>query len=548
MLVWYGILLVVLPQIARSTLSYTRTSLRDGSELQRLINQAVSSSAPMVTLPPGSYRFNQSLLVDSARNLAILAAGVEMLFQVLPGNASTPPRSIGVRLIDCNNVSLAGSINQPLVLDYDPPAFWQGTIQTVANSIPNLESELVMMADEGFAPLLSWWAHYRSAATIVAVFFDGQQDRMSLLQPAGVHSWIFNPTNITPAACPSQWHHALAPRANPCATITGWDFDWQRPAVDDVLTIAPLTGYTLNLANSSHVHITDLAMYGASSKGITELDGIGSHHYERVVLGRRPGSNHRLAINSDAFHSAGTQLGPTVRNCTFGWLGDDFFNIHSTMQLVLNGSAGEAFVVEPLLAPAELALYGENSAYGTAVQFENAGPGARLTVHSLPTMTVRQSLTVVGHPSLVVDPEVVAKALGLTAVLTERGLSAAWNFTVKVWRVAVVEDASSLLPGDIIVMDDWSAQAAVVEGNVFHDTYCTPGRLKCPNCRVEGNMFRNAVIHTLQLHALPAFLEGPVLCPNMSLTNNVLENCGRSPVTTVLSWTSNLSVVNNTFL
>eukprot|EP00730_Choanoeca_flexa_P015122 TRINITY_DN6865_c0_g1_i1.p1 TRINITY_DN6865_c0_g1~~TRINITY_DN6865_c0_g1_i1.p1 ORF type:complete len:552 (+),score=114.01 TRINITY_DN6865_c0_g1_i1:133-1656(+) len=500
--------------------------------------------ASSITLPAGIYHFDQSLHVTNASDLVIDASGVELQFQLYPSNSSRQPYATGFRLIDCSNVTVRGSQGRPLIIDYQPAAYWQGTIEAIPQSIPNLRPQLMMAADPDFPPLHTWWPGYQNAHVTVAIFFDGQADQMSLLQPAGVHTWQFDPQTVVPLNCS---FYGLSTRANrtDCSMIQDWNFDWQRPAVGDVLTIAPLTGYTLNIANSSLVTVQDVHIYGSPNKAITEFDGHGQHTYRRVVIGRRPGGNRRLAANSDAFHSAGTQVGPTLRNCSFSWVGDDFFNIHNTLQLVLNASDRAIVVVEPLLRPDQLALYGYNTAYGTAVQFEHTKPGFTLSIHDPSNAKLKQQMTVAEHPSSITDANVIAQAKQLQHVLATRGLDVAEAFDVRVWRVPVTTDTSALQAGDLISMDDWSARDASVQACNFRDTYCTSGRIKCPGGQIIGNVFQRAVIHTLQLHALPQFLEGPIITPNMTFADNQLVNCGRAPVTTMMQWTPGLVMKNN---
>jgi hypothetical protein len=367
---------------------------------------------------------------------------------------------------------------------------------------------------------------------------------MSLLNPAGVHTWGFAPTGIV--ADP------MAPNAS---LIQGWDFDWQLPAEGDFLTIMPLTGYTVNVANSSTVALHDLSIYAAPNKAITELDGPGSHSYTRIYLGRRPGDNvSLLAANSDAFHSAGTRLGPTLRNSEFGWCGDDFFNIHSTLQILLNRSLSpdgspRLFVVEPLLNMDQAQLYGVNSAYGTALQFEHATIGMRLSGFDPSTLApLGPPVQLLTDPVPVVDEASLRAAEALYDVLVARGLPVAGRFGVRLWQVATTtpDDSPSWTAGTLLTMDDWSAAQATVLDNHFHDGYCTAGRLKCPNCSALQNRFERAVIHSLQLVPLPTFLEGHLRPANMTFAGNVLSGCGRSPLVVIPALAPGLVLFNNT--
>lgn len=89
-------------------------------------------------------------------------------------------------------------------------------------------------------------------------------------------------------------------------------------------------------------------IYGSSSMGILESGGRGGHVYEQVRIGRRDGSDRLLATCADGIHSNGVLRGPTVRSSEIGFTGDDTFNVHNSIAVVIDRlSSTEVVVLDP---------------------------------------------------------------------------------------------------------------------------------------------------------------------------------------------------------
>jgi hypothetical protein len=273
------------------------------------------------------------------------------------------------------------------------------------------------------------------------------------------------------------------------------------------------------VANSSLVSVVDVAIHTAPNKAITEFDGQGGHRYERVIIDRAEGSNKLLAANSDAFHSSGCRSGPSIVDCSFGFTGDDYFNIHNTMQIVLNvsrvprsssskrrhasSSSGatedanevhstearadsavdtQIFVAEPLLDALMTSQYGFNTAYGTAVQFENVHDGDELELYHSSDLAEAGVVQVSQRPYRLTADR--ADAAAATTALASAGLAVAANIgAVVLWRVSLAPSAAadSIAAGMLVNMRGWDAGDALVTGSRFHDSYCTSGRIKVIN-------------------------------------------------------------------
>eukprot|EP00039_Didymoeca_costata_P032708 m.38969 g.38969 ORF g.38969 m.38969 type:complete len:571 (+) comp9499_c0_seq2:362-2074(+) len=539
------------------------TTRIDGDVVQTLITKAIANNALVVKIPPGEYYFERSLIVENAQNLRITMSGVSLVFTLHKGNTSSAnqPVATGIRIINSHNTTLEGSEHSPLVIDYDPLPYWQGTVVQVLPELPSLQPMYVLKPLNSVEDLSSWWKGMKEAE-LVSIFWkpDGE---MSLATPAGVHTWTFDAT-ITNTSCPSdnsETHTSQSSQQEEqCSIISQWDYGWQAADVGDQLTIQPLTGYTLNIANSSLVELTDIVIHSSPNKALTEFDGLGGHVYERVKVIRNPQGEGLLAANSDAFHSAGCKNGPTIRYCEFSNCGDDFFNVHNTMQIVakdvvVDENDVELYIAEPLLHESSAKLYGKNTAYGTAVQFEHVRQGDNLTFYRPHDLLLVATASVVSAtPSSIVMPSNASQEI--SAALTKLGLPVAESFGVVTWRLIVsltqvipeLLQAGTLPMGYVVNMEGWGAKNTLITESHFHHGYCTAGRMKSTDGVIDGNVFNSSIIHNLQLAPLPQWLEGPMRASNMRFTNNIIMNSGANPITTVPLWAPKLVLQNNSIL
>merc|ERR1719201_435926 len=135
------------------------------------------------------------------------------------------------------------------------------------------------------------------------------------------------------------------------------------PQPQDKITAHIRVGFTLHMLNSTRVHTRHSSIHGAPGFAISEYDGYGRHSYFNVSVGRRRNplgkaghdphaicgqSNPTggrlcfglIASNNDALHSSGCRHGPSFEQGELSYCLDDWVNIHSRAQIVLdNGRA-----------------------------------------------------------------------------------------------------------------------------------------------------------------------------------------------------------------
>ena len=168
--------------------------------------------------------------------------------------------------------------------------------------------------------------------------------------------------------CPGHGAGTLQPQ-NSSTTPAGQSLFALLPTAKkgDKITISMRKGITWHVQNSTNVTTRGVAIHSASLFGLSEFDGGGGHTWENIWLGRRTHlAGHQdtqlcgrppgrlcfgvLASNADAFHSSGCKQGPTLRNVTLSNNFDDFFNLHSRLQMVGTvTSKHELVILDPRL-------------------------------------------------------------------------------------------------------------------------------------------------------------------------------------------------------
>lgn len=112
----------------RLALTMDGQPIRDGAALQREVNASIAAGDPSYSVAEGAYYFDDGspLLLYRARNWSLLAdpGRVTLWFRV-----TREWRTGGVLILECTDVRVYG-----LAVDYDPPAFYQGTVLSLIDS------------------------------------------------------------------------------------------------------------------------------------------------------------------------------------------------------------------------------------------------------------------------------------------------------------------------------------------------------------------------------------------------------------------------------
>ena len=358
--------------------------------------------------------------------------------------------------------------------------------------------------------------------------------------------------------------------------------------VGDKVTISMRKGITWHVQNSSRVTTSNISIHGASLFGVSEFDGLGSHVYENVWLGRRRGAAAAggagsgdagagpelcgrtpgrlcfgiLASNADAFHSSGCKHGPKLLNVTLSNNFDDFLNVHSRMQL-LGDVLGptELMILDPRLQVAEGVP--NDTPYGAAETMPNARPGDVLQFHALNTFLPRGSATIASLER-VHDLELIAK-YGAAAVAATSG-APPYNMwppmggsvqpdvgqlcgafakahglpacASRVWKVTFTAPVpAGIEKFDIVSLKGWDNAGLEVRECQFF------GGIDGVHSKSNGAVFAGNTLACTGFDVSPwqHYLEGPPHLKNMTVTNNTFTACGGHYGT----YTVNCSGMNN---
>jgi hypothetical protein len=311
---------------------------------------------------------------------------------------------------------------------------------------------------------------------------------------------------------------------------------------------------TLNLLNCTRVTVTDTIIRRGYNMILTAFNGGGDHKFTRVKF-----DSNLSRLNRDAIHFSDQRVGPTIVDSVIGYTGDDLFNIHTTLMVVVTcDTPTSCIMVNPHLHGPDMM----NTVYHTNCVMENVLPGKdkmsffrwptaafetqryTTTVDSTGTGTSTDkpdsdpdSLTVSGVRR-VLDAALLAEAASLVPELTGPKLNpvSMTNVTVgwHAWDVWRVEFSSPVPRGvgrtALVQIDTISNSGTTIRNSLLTDTNCNLGRFKSSHSVIEGNTFRNADIPSLELSWLPQFFEGPVILSNVTVANNVIEGEGGVPV------------------
>ena len=266
-------------------------------------------------------------------------------------------------------------------------------------------------------------------------------------------------------------------------------------------------GITYNLLNCSDVISEDITIYKAPFFSVTAFNGGGGHTFRRFHLPNDTATNAKgrpsdpYPHQRDAFHFTDLRRGVVVEDSHASGFGDDFFNSHNTIMLVLKReSPTTLLIINPHLQNVKKGENGiisnKNTVYGTNCVLENLragdsvhffgcpaclssnGPGKNTNCTEedflIPPLGSDDSF-IAGNPEEVTDAAVLADAAALAHNLTKFT-----NFDASdVWRVkftAALPD--SVGRAALVNIDAFSTPGTVIQNNNFSYTKYNLGRFK----------------------------------------------------------------------
>jgi hypothetical protein len=239
-----------------------------------------------------------------------------------------------------------------------------------------------------------------------------------------------------------------------------------------------LTSIAICCTYNSDVVSEDITIYKAPFFSVTAFNGGGGHVFRRfhmpMIDPESPNSTNPWPHERDAFHFTDLRRGVLVEDCNISGFGDDFFNSHNTIMLVLEReSPMSLLVINPHLqnvqkakgAPPNSILTNKNTVYGTNCVLENlrsgdtmhffgwpkagclsqnGGPGkmsASCSEEDFTPKPLSESCVVLDSPTMITDDAILADAAALAKEIMANYTTTQFDAS-DIWRVRF----SSALP------------------------------------------------------------------------------------------------------
>ena len=282
----------------------TPDSIATTLRLRALIDTAINSHAPSVTIPPGTYRLGlpagsvSFLNVEDAHDLTIAGEGVHLICTY---------RTRAISIDRCSNVTLTG-----LSVDYDPLPFTQGDIVAIADD----KSSIDVKIHDGY-PLEA-------------------NSRIDIVDPK---------TRYRKHGMPFLWG-TKAELIAPDVVRVSLNGIGNAAVVGDMASLSRYCDpggipHAIALGECSKTTLRNVTVYASPSMGIVEFEGDGGSHFDhcQVIPGPRPvgaTQDRLLSTSNDAMMCSSMKVGPLVENCLIRSAGDDSWSIQSGDYKVIN--------------------------------------------------------------------------------------------------------------------------------------------------------------------------------------------------------------------
>ena len=277
-------------------------------------------------------------------------------------------------------------------------------------------------------------------------------------------------------------------------------------------------GITYNLLNSTNVVSEDITIYQAPFFSVTAFNGGGGHVFRRFRLPSNHtagagGGGGRYPHQRDAFHFTDLRRGVVLEDSDAHGFGDDFFNSHNTLMIVLRReSPTSLLLINPHL---QNVAYGRNTVYGTNCVLENIRRGDTMRFFAYPGDMIDCEASplgsgasmAAGSPVRVDDAATLADAALLAKYMQGTFSTVAFDAS-DVWRVQLQSAvASDVNRAALVNLDAFSTPGTVIRNNRFNVSRYNIGRFKSNGGRIINNTFTRAGAN-LEITPLPWYFEG----------------------------------------
>ena len=320
-------------------------------------------------------------------------------------------------------------------------------------------------------------------------------------------------------------------------------------------------GITFNLLNCTDVVSERITIVRAPFFSVTAFNGGGGHVFRQFNLSNVTADKgpDPLPHQRDAFHFTDLRRGVTLEDSFVAGCGDDFFNAHNTIMVVLaHESPTSLLIVNPHLQNVQRGKDGiisnRNTVYGTNCALQNLRSGDSISFYGWPECVssnggppakgirctqpdqfvpplIAGGILVAEPPDGVEDASTVAAAAVLAHEVATNHSTQSFDAS-DVWRVrfqAAVPPA--VTPGTLVNLDAFSTPRSVVRNNSFTGTRYNLGRWKSNDGVIANNSFASAGAPNLEISPLLQFFEGNLpLVRGVTVEGNMIVGEGANPI------------------
>ena len=444
--------------------------------IQHIVKNAIKQKKSEVNIPNGIYHLTKPIVIYNAKNLVINGNNSTLIMKKL---------DTAIKISRCKNLTLKN-----LKIDYNPLPFTQGTIISKSKNSDWFEIKL----HKGY-PLFS----KEYAVKWIHVF-----DKKTRQWKKGVPDIYLQKVKITSPDKAMLFTRHKEKNVE-VGDLVAMNIRNRRPGIK-----------IYNL--SKRIKLENLTIYTCCGTNIFSRSNYGDDIIDKVTIKRGPKpdgaiQDRLLSSSADGLNYASVRKGPVIKNCDWGFMGDDSVNLHSSTFPVVFLSDNctiytartygrEQFIMK-LIKP------------GDKVRFLDKSNFAIKAVSEIESVTHTAS------------PNSSDEKFG-SQYFTGKAHARSYNKTKKItyYKIKLKKPVSVKL-GDFFDVPNISAPGFVIKNNHFHNHRARGLRIMSFNGIIENNTFENIKSSAaIALGAEYAYWRESGWPENIIVKNNILRNIG----------------------
>ncbi|MBO4931711.1 MAG: hypothetical protein J6I42_05960, partial [Clostridia bacterium] len=246
------------------------------------------------------YEYTRGISFDGQQGTRVIADGAVLMVEGFMEPVS---------LINCTDVEIRG-----LTIDHLRKPYSRGTITNLQPADDNSSRACIIEFDET-CPI-----YEKTPLTLRYIFYDPETGRNLY---TGLHGYEFMDS-----------HHLRAKIGD-------------HPAIHDGVLFYTVHSFhsrpAILIEHAKNIRLTDVTIHSQPGMGI-----VGNRSEDVIITGLNvvPSSDHHFSTNTDATHFTSMKGLLRFENCTFDGQGDDFTNVHSYYQAILERGEGNTCVMQ----------------------------------------------------------------------------------------------------------------------------------------------------------------------------------------------------------